>query len=69
MEKILIIGSGKSGQAAAKLLDGKAETFIWDDKMPIEQKPNIADFDELLLSPGVPLSHEMVLSANKLGKK
>ena len=69
MKKILIIGSGKSGQAAAKLLEGKAETFIWDDKMPIEQKPNIVDFDELLLSPGVPLSHEMVLSANKLGKK
>lgn len=69
MKKVLIIGSGKSGQAAKKLLEGKAETFIWDDKMPNEEKPNVSDFDEVLLSPGVPLSHPMAEEAIKLNKK
>ena len=69
MKKVLIIGSGKSGQAAQRLLEGKAETFIWDDKMSEDQKPKVADFDEVLLSPGVPLSHPMAEEAVKLNKK
>ena len=69
MKKVLIIGSGKSGQAAKKLLEGKAETFIWDDKMPKDQKPCVADFDEVLLSPGVPLTNPMAEEAKKLNKK
>ena len=69
MKKVLIIGSGKSGQAAQRLLEGKAESFIWDDKMSEDQKPKVADFDEVLLSPGVPLSHPMAEEAVKLNKK
>ncbi len=69
MKKVLIIGSGKSGKAAEKLLAGKADTFVWDDKMSQEQKPLVDDFDEVLLSPGVPLSNPMAVLAKKLNKK
>ena len=67
MKKVLIIGSGKSGKAAEELLKEKAETFIWDDKMDESLKPNVSDFDELLISPGVPIFHPMVLESEKLG--
>lgn len=69
MKKVLIIGSGKSGLAAEKLLKGKCETFIWDDKMPAEQRPNVKDFDEVLLSPGVPLTNAIAEEAKQLNKK
>lgn len=69
MKKVLIIGSGKSGLAAEKLLKDKCETFIWDDKMPAEEKPEVKDFDEVLLSPGVPLSHAIAEEAKQLNKK
>lgn len=69
MKKILIIGSGKSGLAAEELLKGKAETFLWDDKMDPSLRPSVSDFDELLLSPGVPLTNPMVIEAKALGKE
>lgn len=69
MKKILIIGSRRSGKAAAKLLEGKADIFIWDDNMPSDKRPCVADFDELLLSPGVPLEHPMALEAVRLNKR
>lgn len=69
MKKVLIIGSGRSGQAAARLLEGRAECFIWDDKISSQKRPRVADFDELLLSPGVPLDHAMALEARRLNKR
>ena len=32
MEKVLVMGLGKSGMAAAKLLSGKAQVYAWDAK-------------------------------------
>ncbi len=69
MKKVLIIGSGKSGLAAAELLKDKAECFIWDDKMPAEKKPSVSSFDELILSPGVSINHPMSKEAQSLGIK
>ncbi|MDO5441347.1 MAG: UDP-N-acetylmuramoyl-L-alanine--D-glutamate ligase [Bacillota bacterium] len=69
MKKVLIIGSGKSGLAAEKLLKGKCETYIWDDNMPLDKRPCVEDFDEVLLSPGVPLTNPIAQEAKQLNKK
>lgn len=69
MKKVLIIGSGKSGLAAEKLLKGKCETYIWDDNMSEEERPCVKDFDEVLLSPGVPLTNPIAQEAKQLNKK
>ncbi len=69
MKKILIVGAGKSGLSVEKLLQGKAETFLWDDKMPEAEKPSVKDFDEVVMSPGIALTHPMALDAVKYGKK
>ena len=69
MKKVLIIGSGRSGKAAAELLKSEAETFIWDDKMDPAGKPDVKEYDELLLSPGVSINHPMAKEAEASGVK
>ncbi|MBQ6013613.1 MAG: hypothetical protein IJL27_06175, partial [Firmicutes bacterium] len=32
LEKVLVLGLGKSGAAAARLLAGRAEVHVWDAK-------------------------------------
>ena len=72
MEKILVIGKGISGKGASKLLkDLGFRTYVVDDKKKfgfsyLKQKL----FDGLsmvVVSPGVELSHELVVEAKKRG--
>ncbi len=67
MKKVLILGAGKSGKAAAKLLQKEAEVTLWDDSFTEGEKPAVADYDVLLLSPGIPQKHPMVQEAKRLG--
>ena len=69
MKKILIIGSGRSGLAADELLSKEAETKIWDDRMDAAGKPDVSEYDELVLSPGVSINHPMAQKARSLGIK
>ena len=43
MEKILIMGLGRSGLAAAELLDGKAQLYAWDSKPEEKFAPGVVD--------------------------
>lgn len=60
-KKILVYGSGKSGQGAAALLEKiGAHPFIYDDNMgPL---PSLGDVDVAVLSPGVPTDIPNVLA-------
>ena len=41
MEKILIMGLGRSGLAAAELLKGKAQLYAWDSKPEEKFAPEV----------------------------
>ena len=41
MEKILIMGLGRSGLAAAELLKGKAQLYAWDSKPEEKFEPEV----------------------------
>ncbi|MBW8881927.1 MAG: UDP-N-acetylmuramoyl-L-alanine--D-glutamate ligase [Asticcacaulis sp.] len=70
-KRVAIFGLGRSGLSAARALKaGGAEPVLWDDKVAstaaamkdgftVEdlKKADWADFDALMLSPGVPLTH------------
>ena len=43
MEKILIMGLGRSGLAAAELLKGKAQLYAWDSKPEDKFAPEVID--------------------------
>ncbi len=70
-KRVAIFGLGRSGLSAARALKaGNAEPVLWDDK-PVStmaavkegftvedlKKADWSDFDALMLSPGVPLTH------------
>jgi UDP-N-acetylmuramoylalanine--D-glutamate ligase len=82
MEKLLILGLGISGQAAARLADHKGIRFdTYDDSQPRadlptfqlrhfcshQGNPALASYDLLVVSPGYPPAHPLVQQALELG--
>ncbi len=79
MTKTLIVGLGKSGAAAYDLLEREGDEVVGvDDNPAAVQKiidagkkatliPHVKEFDRLILSPGVPLTHPVVAEAMELG--
>lgn len=68
MGKFLVIGLGKSGQAASELLRSEGHHVIgFDDKMPIPDL-DLAPFDGVVVSPGVPPTHRYYQMALEQGK-
>lgn len=67
--KVLVIGYGVSGKAAATFLRSQGHEVVPVDKKPIEDVlPDTADlplagFDQVILSPGVPPTHPLVQQA------
>ncbi|MDO4477957.1 MAG: UDP-N-acetylmuramoyl-L-alanine--D-glutamate ligase [Lachnospiraceae bacterium] len=65
-KKVLVYGSGKSGQGAAALLEKcGAEPFIYDDSMG--DLPDLSTLDAAVLSPGVPTDKPQVLALKAAG--
>ncbi len=60
---VVVLGKGKSGKAAAKLLEKKGFNItFYDDKEPVEL-PEFPDF--VVKSPGIPQYHPIVVSYRK----
>lgn len=81
MGKVLVIGMGKSGQAAYNLLkhqghnptgvDGNSSLLqkLKEEGLDVLASPNIEEFELIILSPGIPQTNEWVMKAQKLGKE
>ncbi len=72
MQKTLILGFGKSGKSAASYLNKRGkEVVIYDKNQEINtfQEDSWESIEEVILSPGIPLSHPMVQKANSMGCK
>ena len=69
--KTLIVGLGKSGQAAYDLLEKEGDFVVGFDDNPEAKKrakeANVKEFDRLVISPGVPMDHPVIAEAVKLG--
>lgn len=66
-KKVLVYGSGKSGQGAATLLEKLgAHPFIYDDAMG-DLPSDIADYAMAVLSPGVPVDNPHVQAIKAAG--
>ncbi|ADY73128.1 UDP-N-acetylmuramoylalanine--D-glutamate ligase [Desulfurobacterium thermolithotrophum DSM 11699] len=63
--KAVVLGKGKSGKAAAELLEKKGyKVILYDDKEPTK----LPDFPDLVVkSPGIPSYHSVVVSYKKKG--
>ena len=74
-KKIGIFGLGKTGNSAYVALDGQAQIVVYDDNLQNReaftqqfgegnladlQSPRWQELDKIVLSPGVPLDHEIV---------
>lgn len=80
MNKYLIIGMGKSGQAAFRFLKSKGYHPVGVDSnldllhklqeegFIVSNHPHIDEFDHIVLSPGIPPHNEWYVQAKKLGK-
>ncbi|MDR0549323.1 MAG: UDP-N-acetylmuramoyl-L-alanine--D-glutamate ligase [Deltaproteobacteria bacterium] len=85
-QKVLTLGAGASGLAAARLLLAKgAKVAVYDQKNPAELAeavnldrpvawllgptalPESLDYDLIVVSPGVPFEHEILVRARKIG--
>lgn len=77
-KKVLVVGLGVSGKGAARLLKKQGHQVIGVDQSPEEIQLEIElfsdqrefvpfDFDLVILSPGVPATHRLVLEARKRG--
>ena len=65
--KVLVLGFGKSGRAAKKLLEEEGATvFVYDDKSP-SQIPDSVDF--AVKSPGFPPDHPVIKALKERGIK
>ena len=76
--KTLIVGLGKSGLAAYELLEREGGEVIGVDDNPmimlkagkkVDANPQIAEFDQVVISPGIPPSNRYYKEALRLGKK
>ncbi|HEX2578788.1 MAG TPA: UDP-N-acetylmuramoyl-L-alanine--D-glutamate ligase [Rhabdochlamydiaceae bacterium] len=79
--KILVIGLGKSGQAAYNLLVKDGHTVIGTDDdsdhlkklalegISVQVEPRVEEFDLVVLSPGIPPSNRFYATAIQLGKE
>jgi UDP-N-acetylmuramoylalanine--D-glutamate ligase len=79
--KILVIGLGKSGRAAYELLlqegyrvigtDDNADllTKLVSQGIHVDPHPRIEEFDQVVLSPGVPPTHPLYIKARELKKE
>ena len=72
MDKVLVVGGGISGKGATKLLKTFGfRTYLVDDKKSFKLgslKQRLFDnLSMVVVSPGVELSHELVVEANKRG--
>ena len=80
MRKVLVIGMGKSGKAAYRFLviQGHQPVGVDDnlnllnklreEGLQVSESPDVSEFDEIVLSPGVPLTNKWYLDAKQLGK-
>lgn len=65
-KKILVYGSGKSGQGARQLLEKVgASPFIYDDSMG--ELPSLHEIEAAVVSPGVPMDNPHVKSLKEAG--
>ncbi|MBX7067292.1 MAG: UDP-N-acetylmuramoyl-L-alanine--D-glutamate ligase [Parachlamydiales bacterium] len=73
MMKILVIGYGVSGKAAANFLRKKGHEVIAVDKkggegvLPDSADLSLDGFGQVILSPGVPQTHPLVIKAKAMG--
>ena len=70
MGKVLVIGFGISGRAAAQLLRKSGKEILIVDRDPKHGFPDRADLDEVeqvILSPGIPMSHPLAAEAIRRG--
>ena len=65
--KYLIVGYGRSGKAAEALLKDNNDVTVWDKKSG-EPEPDVSLFDEVILSPGVPLEQEWLRGGKLSGE-
>ena len=75
------MGMGKSGQAAYHFLQAQGHNPVGTDAnlnllnklqeegLTVSPSPQVELFDQIVLSPGIPLTHELSLQAKKLGKE
>jgi UDP-N-acetylmuramoylalanine--D-glutamate ligase len=81
LSKVIVIGMGKSGQAAYNLLKIRGHDPLGVDNnstllsqlqekgIQVSLSPQIQEFDLVVLSPGIPPTNEWLLQAKKLGKE
>jgi UDP-N-acetylmuramoylalanine--D-glutamate ligase len=70
--KTLIVGLGTSGRAAYDLLkrEGDEVAGVDDDETKtIDRNPNVASFDRIVISPGIPPTNRYYQEALQLGKE
>lgn len=68
MNKLLVWGLGKSGQAAVKLLESRGfEVFSGDDARGDRWEEFIEAVDTVVLSPGIPPHHPLWIEAERKG--
>ena len=80
-KKVLVMGMGRSGNAAAKLLlKNGALVSAWDSSENVQERfpelkfenfenneANLKNYDLAILSPGIPIDHPIVLAAKEAG--
>ena len=81
MIRVLVIGMGKSGRASYNLLKHKGHDPVGvdgnlallkkleEEGLKVTESPHVEEFDLVVLSPGIPLTNEWLIAAQKLEKE
>lgn len=81
MKSVAVIGLGKSGMSAAHFLQKQGySVFVTDDKKPCDMQgmtflppdqmaASVAEYEFVVISPGVALTHAVAVAAHALGKE